>query len=38
MIDGRLYMVPRNLGQQVLIYNKDALTQANIEIPSAEPP
>ena len=34
MIDGRLYMVPRNLGQQVLIYNKDALTQANIEIPS----
>ena len=34
MIDGRLYMVPRNIGQQILIYNKDALKQANIEIPS----
>ena len=34
MIDGRLYMVPRNIGQQVLIYNKDALRAANIEIPS----
>lgn len=33
-IDGRLYMVPRNFGQQILIYNKDALKQANIEIPS----
>lgn len=36
MIDGRLYMVPRNLGQQVLVYNKDALRQANIEIPTGE--
>ncbi len=34
MIDGRLYMVPRNIGQQVLIYNSDALRQANISIPS----
>jgi len=36
LIDGRLYMVPRNLGQQVLVYNKDALRQANIEIPTGE--
>lgn len=34
MIDGRLYMVPRNIGQQILIYNKDALREANVEIPS----
>ncbi len=34
MIDGRLYMVPRNIGQQILIYNSDALRQANISIPS----
>ncbi len=33
MIDGRLYMVPRNLGQQVLIYNKDALREASIQMP-----
>lgn len=33
LIDGRLYMVPRNLGQQTLIYNQDALTQAGIEFP-----
>lgn len=36
LIDGRLYMVPRNLGQQVLVYNKDALKQASIEIPQGE--
>lgn len=34
MIDGRLYMVPRNIGQQILIYNKDAVKQANIEMPA----
>ena len=34
MIDGRLYMVPKELTQHTLIYNKDALTQAGISIPS----
>lgn len=34
MIDGRLYMVPRNFGQQVLIYNADALQASGITIPS----
>lgn len=33
MIDGRLYLVPRNLGQQTLIYNKDAVKSANIQMP-----
>ena len=33
LIDGRMYMVPRNLGQQVLIYNKDAVREANIQMP-----
>ena len=36
LIDGRLYMVPRNLGQQVLIYNRDALKEASIEIPQGD--
>lgn len=36
LIDGRLYMVPRNLGQQVLIYNKDALKEAGAEIPEGD--
>ncbi len=36
MIDGRLYMVPRNIGQQILIYNNDALREASITIPSGE--
>lgn len=34
LIDGRLYMVPRNLGQQTLIYNVDAVKAAGIELPS----
>jgi len=36
LIDGRLYMVPRNLGQQVLIYNQSALKEANISIPQGD--
>ena len=36
MIDGRLYMAPRNLGQVVLFYNQDALTEAGISLPSGK--
>ena len=34
VIDGRLYMVPRNMGQMVLLYNQDAVIQAGLSLPS----
>lgn len=34
MFDGWLFMVPRELSQQALIYNKDALEEAGVTIPS----
>ena len=33
MIDGMFYMVPRELSQQALVYNKDALEEAGVSIP-----
>ena len=36
LIDGRLYMVPRNLGQQTLFYNTDAIEQAGLEMPKGD--
>ena len=37
MIDGMFYMVPRELSQQALAYNKDALTEAGVTIPEDRP-
>lgn len=33
MIDGMFYMVPREISQQALIYNKDSLVEAGLSIP-----
>ena len=34
MIDGMFFMVPRELSQQALMYNKDALVEAGLEVPT----
>lgn len=35
-IDGRLYMAPRNIGEHILVYNKDILSEAGLDMDNTQ--